>query len=374
MSKAWYSKTKKTGSKHPHVCYWTIPDADSAKGIKQCQASFATQAEALEAVLKMQARIDRGEFDRKPLTFGEAAERWLKYRNLKPATLEAYHQVLRGPLAKYVDMPLREVAQMRREMSDLVYSHKAGRSIKVILAGACDLAMADGDIEGHRLGMLPRPRRVRRARALVKHDAKELNAILAEIPERYRIGILLARGCGLRVSEFSAMQTDAIHDGWLEVKRACTKGYDGTPKQRYEGFTPRRVPIPLWLQPLIDEHIEKYAKDGVFFPRTRNGYPRKIYTDSPPSRYLSYRTLNLWFKKGVKAAGLPDGFTFHQLRKGYATQLRDEANDLGIDWGDIEEWLGHKNLTRDVYAFQGSEAIERGRKLSDPRKDDENKR
>jgi integrase len=363
MSKAWYATSKKNLNK-THVCRWTVPDKSASKGNRQHDESFATRDEAYRAVFAMQERIASGEFDAKQYTFGEAAYHWLDTRNLKPITRDSYRRHIKNVLTDYLDLPLRDVAQMRRELGDLIREHPGRRVLTVILSGTCDLAMAEGELKtGHRLSMLEVRRRVNNVREIIPLSADQLNAILDAMPDRFKLLVLLMRGCGLRVGESLAMETDAIHDGYLEVKRGVTGVFMSTPKMRYEGFTPRVVPIPLWLSPVLADHIERFAKDGVLFPSVR--------ANKSHNRYVAYSTINQgYYKSAIEKAGLP-GFTTHQLRKNWATQLRNEALTLGIGFEDIEQWIGHTNLTRDSYAFQGDDVIKRGCKLSDPRQNKE---
>ena len=366
MAKAWYATTKKNPNK-PHVCRYTVPDASAPKSVRQHEEGYATREEAYRAVFAMQQRIDSGEFEAKQYTFGEAIWHWLDTRHIKAVTRRQYRIDINAHLTGYMDKPLREVSQMRRELTDLLNTlcPSAAQNMRVIISGTCDLAMAEGEIPGHRLGMLEIPLMIKRESPLIPHTVKQLNIMLDTVPDNLRLYILLMRGCGLRDGEARAMETDAIHDGYLEVKRATTMGVDGLPKMRREGFIPRRVPIPHWLQPLIDEHIAKYAKDGVLFPSIR----------CHNSRYVSQQYVLRNFQAAAKKAGLPtggtrlDSFTSHQLRKHWATQMRNESRALGIGFEDIEQWIGHKNLTRDTYAFQSDDVIERGRNLSDPRKE-----
>ena len=237
MAKAWYATTKKNPNK-PHVCRYTVPDASAPKSVRQHEEGYATREEAYRAVFAMQQRIDSGEFEAKQYTFGEAIWHWLDTRHIKAVTRRQYRIDINAHLTGYMDKPLREVSQMRRELTDLLNTlcPSAAQNMRVIISGTCDLAMAEGEIPGHRLGMLEIPLMIKRESPLIPHTVKQLNIMLDTVPDNLRLYILLMRGCGLRDGEARAMETDAIHDGYLEVKRATTMGVDGLPKMRREGF------------------------------------------------------------------------------------------------------------------------------------------
>jgi integrase len=350
----------------PYVMRWWTPDATKPKGEVQHDKSFKTAREMYRAIEDMQARIDAGELDAKPLTFGEAFERWLRFKNVKQITKNAYRCSVHRALGQFLYVPVQDMAVMTVEVQDIVFNDFDNKHLKAIIKGTFDQAMAEGRIAGHRLGMIQGEYQPRNIKVLVSHTPEQLNTILAAMPERLRLAILLMRGCGLRIGEAAAMETDALHDGYLEVKRATINGIDGLPKHRREGFIPRKVPIPHWLQPEIDAHVERFAKNGVLFPansgvRTNQGHLGKH------SKYTLSGTISRWLCRARKLAGITEQFTAHQLRKNYATQLRREAPELRIDWSDVKEWLGHKDMTADVYAFQDPMVLKRGRNLSDPR-------
>lgn len=358
MATAWYVAPKTRGGKH--LAKWTIPNPDRPRGTEERQASFKTRREAMDKVNEMSRRIDAGEFKPAQYTFGDAFIRWLEYKPVKEITKVTYRQIVNRQLGQFLEVPVQTMAAMAAEVQDAIFDDYANTHLRHIVKGTFDLAMAEGRISGHRLGMLQVEFRPDRIRELNEHTAGQLNAVIANMPGYLRLAVLLGRGCGLRAGEILAMQTDALHDGYIEVKRATVHGIDGFPKKRREGFKPRKVPIPHWLQPEIDQHVEKYAVDGILFPRHRMDSRGR-------SRYTNGSVLNFRLHAAADAAGIEGQFSAHQLRKNYATQLRAESHDLGIDWSDVKEWLGHKDLTRDVYAFQGPEVIERGRNLSDPR-------
>jgi integrase len=122
-----------------------------------------------------------------------------------------------------------------------------------------------------------------------------------------RIGFLLAYGSGMRVSEVLRCTREHFKDN----------GQIFIPESKYgvEGI----VPIPKGWK----EEFFKYI-------------PLKT----------TARTLERKFKKYSKKAKLPDYYTFHSLRHGFATRLLES----GVPINQVQALMRHSNLaTTSVY-------------------------
>lgn len=365
-----YRKITRKGDKKVHKCVVKIPDATRPKGYRTEQHGFYTRDEAYIEVFRQRDLIRAGVYDPKQYTFGEAVERYITVRPLKEITRRSYRFRMKRYFGQFYDMPLRDVGQMRAEITDILKVTPDPSASRSIITRTFNLAMAEGNLtEAHRMGELEIERQQSRTIPPIPHTAEQLNIILANIPDDLKLLVLLGRSCGLRIGEALALETDAIHDGYLAVKRGTSGGIDGLPKKRYRGFTPRLVPIPYWLEPIITDHIARYAVDGVLFPtgRTKQASKRSKYITAE-----SFRKTH--FRPAVAAAGLPWNeedkdlnFGTHQLRKNYAEQWRAEHVSMGLAWIDVMQFMGHKNLTADSYSGQPMETIIKGRNLSDPR-------
>ena len=69
------------------------------------------------------------------------------------------------------------------------------------------------------------------------------------------------------------------------------------------------------------------------------------------------------FASAATGAGLPGGFTVHQLRHLYASKLLTS----GIPITDVSKWLGHRdiNVTHQIYSHLVPESWDRAREVLD---------
>ncbi|GAA0925862.1 hypothetical protein GCM10009560_27570 [Nonomuraea longicatena] len=84
-------------------------------------------------------------------------------------------------------------------------------------------------------------------------------------------------------------------------------------------------------------------------------------------RFIDYNTFRKAFAAAVKAVGLPEGFTPHDLRHAYVSmQLAD-----GIPITDVSRFIGHKNIniTYAIYGHLVDEAWDRALEVMQARFD-----
>lgn len=145
---------------------------------------------------------------------------------------------------------------------------------------------------------LPKCIRPEEFKLLIEHTPKD--------DFRARIGFLLAYASGLRVSEV------------LRVRREDFRGNSIFISQSKYGVE-RMVPIPKgWKQ-----DFNKYLPLGI-----------------------TARTLERMFKRYASYAHLPNYYTFHSLRHGFATR----SLESGVPINQVQALLGHANIaTTNVY-------------------------
>jgi integrase/recombinase XerD len=144
---------------------------------------------------------------------------------------------------------------------------------------------------------------------------EEFKLIIQEIPKKdnlARISFLLAYASGLRISEVLRTEQEHFRDNKLFV-----------PESKYG--VERFVPIP-------------------------KGWKDEFFKLLPLRKKLSIksasRTLQRKFKKYSKKAKLPDYYTFHSLRHGFATRCLES----GIPINQVQMLLGHSNVsTTSIY-------------------------
>lgn len=152
--------------------------------------------------------------------------------------------------------------------------------------------------------------KIRKTRKIPKAvRPEEFKLLIQKIPRRdivSRISFLLAYGSGMRVSEVLRCSKEHFRGNSIFI-----------PESKYG--VERIVPIPKGWKDLFNKELPLKA---------------------------SSRTLERKFKKYAKIAGLPDYYTFHSLRHGFATRLLESGAPLN----QVQVLLGHSNIsTTSIY-------------------------
>jgi integrase len=315
--------------------------------------TFDTKMDADTWLTLRRAEVVKDEWSAPTMTgqkFGPYAEKWLKDRKLKPRTREHYEDILVRHLAAFNDAPLRRITpesvaawHSNLDTGPTMKAH-AYSLLRTILNTAVtyDLITAN-------------PCRIRGAgNAKRVHKVKpatldELEVIVAEMPEQYRVMTLLAAWGGLRYGELAALRrkdiapdgaTIHIRRGIVHTRRSGT--VEGTPKSD-AGI--RDVAVPPHLAPLVVDHLGRLTqpgRDGLLFP-SATGQP------------LPTVTLYKWFYRAREAAGRPD-LRWHDLRHTGAVL----AAGAGATLAELMARLGHSTpgaAMRYQHAAQGRDAI-----------------
>jgi len=346
----------------PWLCRWWVPNGTPKP--EQHQRAFLHPGDAAIKAAEMDRRISGGEFTQaRAYTFGEAALHYIELKPFKQVYKISLRSYVKNGLRKYAALPLAEVAQMRAELHQFCEAEARGEQYRSLFKGTCDMAVAEGVLPSHRLSDIILAKKTPGKRPFIRMDKDQLNVILAELPERERALVLVMRGCGLRPGEAYGLHYDDFHDGIVEINRTWSGNVLDVPKLRDITFEPRKVPVPYWLGPVIEDHYARFGHNGIMFPLRSN-----------PEKYLNVGEFRIRWSKATAAAGLPNGnkdnsknFVAYQLRKNWATDLRVHLEDLGLSMDDLDEWLGHSKLSRDVYAYIDQERIDRARGIHDPR-------
>lgn len=246
--------------------------------------TFETRIDAEGYLAAVRRRIDLGTWTgptakpvaAAPRTVGSYADRWLELRSpLKPRTRELYGRLIRSHLApKLGHLPLDKVTTtlVREWHSGMDPAKPTVRAhsyalLRTILGTAVD----DGLIPAN-------PCRIRgggqasRAHEIRLLTAPELAALVAEMPEELRAGVLLSAWCGLRYGELAELRRgDVEPDGSvIHVRRGVV--YIGgehlvsAPKSR-AGV--RDIAVPPHLAPVVAAHLGQHTskrRDALLFP------------------------------------------------------------------------------------------------------------
>jgi integrase len=239
------------------------------------------------------------------LTLAEYANTWLEQRNLKPRTHGHYRVLLdKFVLPELGDMPLPLItpdvvrAWHARLITGPTYKAHAYSLLRTIMRTALDdglIAQSPCVIRG--------AGRATRAKQIKPATLDELTTIVAAMPERLRLLVLLAAWCALRFGELAELRRKDVdvRSGVIHVRRGVTWA-DGVavvgPPKSSAGV--RNVNIPPHLLPAVKAHLKDHAGLELVFP-------------SPRGPHLTSTMLYEHWWPAREAAGRPD-LRFHDLR------------------------------------------------------------
>ncbi|GAA3528451.1 putative prophage phiRv2 integrase [Aeromicrobium flavum] len=293
------------------------------------------------------------------LTLGEYAPRWLANRRVKgqplaDRTRDHYQDLMdRFILPFFGRTPLREITpEMVSHWYDTAtpdrptYRAHSYSLLRAILRTAADPAKNNGrplipfnpcGISGG--GSSGAKRRVSPA------TAEEIAVIVANMPDRHRLMILLADGCALRFGELAELRR---HD--IDVKNAVIRVRRGVVRSRSAGVVAkapksdagiRDVPIPPDIVDAVAEHLREFAapgRDGLVFPGANGNHlsPSAFYGKVSRKRRGKPDTTGYGWYEARRIAGRQD-LRFHDLRHGALT----EAARHGATLAELMALGGH---------------------------------
>ncbi|MCL3860638.1 site-specific integrase [Actinotalea sp. K2] len=306
----------------------------------QAPWSFATKEHADVWLAGQRTDISRGVWtppgvpgpDEVALTFGTYAEAWVAGRDLKPRTRAHYESILATRLVPaFGKRPLDAIRP-----SDVRLWHATTDATKptirahsyALLRTIFATAVAD-DLVPTNPCRIVGAGTTRRAGKTRPASLAELEVLVAAMPERLRLMVLLGAWCALRfgeLAELRRMDVD-LKRGIVRVRRGVvrvsTEVIVGTPKST-AGV--RDVAVPPHLMSAVRAHLNAHVgaeTDALLFPASdgRNMSPNSLYWHYYPARV---------------AAGRPD-LRFHDLRHTGAVL----AASTGATLAELMARLGH---------------------------------
>jgi integrase len=302
--------------------------------------TFETRGDANAFLAEQQTKIRKGKWDPGPenakpssLTLTAYADPWLADRDLKPRTRALYRGLLdRRILPTLGSKPLASLtaADIRRWHADQSGHMPTARAhAYALLRTILGSAVLDGLLPANPCHIRGASGTTRRHR-IEPATMAQLEMIIDNMPERYRLMILLASWCALRFGELTELRRGDLdlRHARVRVTRGVTwiegKPTIGAPKSA-AGI--RDVAIPPHLVPAVRQHLQDHVgwgKDALLFS-IANG--QQIGRGGAFQKH---------WERARKAAGRDD-LRFHDLRHTGAVM----AAQSGATIPELMGRLGH---------------------------------
>lgn len=169
--------------------------------------------------------------------------------------------------------------------------------------------------QGRMIFDLPRPKKPWVLPAV--HDQQKVKMMITQTENiKHKTMLMLAYGCGLRISEIIAMKIESIDSARMVIMI-----------KRAKGKKDRLVTLPA----LLLEQLRKYYKQYR---------PKEWLFEGQGGEQYGYRSLQLVFQQAKNRAGVKIKGGIHSLRHSYATHLMEKGTDIRV----IQELLGHNSI------------------------------
>ena len=163
---------------------------------------------------------------------------------------------------------------------------------------------------------IPRPKKPMQLPKVLSKE--EIAAIIRAIKNtKHKTMIMLAYGCGLRVSEITALHVQDVdgHRRLLMIRRG-------------KGKKDRVISLGPALLVMLREYYRQYRPCKYLFEGATAGMPYSI------------RSLEAIIHAAKQKAGITKNGSMHMLRHSFATHLLDRGTDVVM----IQKLLGHNDI------------------------------
>lgn len=256
----------------------------------------------------------------------------LQLRNYSPKTVKAYVAAV-AQFARHFrrspdQLSAEEIRIWQLHLRDVRRVSWSGFNIAM-----CALRFFYGEILG-RFELVPRLTFMRKERPLpVVPSSSEVWQFLEAVPViRYRMLLMTAYGCGLRLSEACRLELRDIDSARMVIHVRRGKGK----KDRY-----------VTLSPVLLELLRGYWKSER---------PKQWLFPSllDPDRSISLSTIQKCCKRASADAKLGKRVTVRSLRHAFATHLLEKGTNIRV----VQVLLGHSSVTTtQIYTHVSNEAI-----------------
>lgn len=357
MARNSWGSTRCLPSKRWQASY-LAPDGNRYKA----PGTFPDRLEALAWLAGVRKSIDLGTWEPAPtetktkMTVGELVSHWLelKRKQIRSSTFVAYSQIANARLLNNqrlstiqvdkltpADVGLWWLAVNNEYPSTPARNNRAYQQLKSCLS----LAVEYGWIVANPVALRAASKR---PKSKVKElpTTKDLKAILACVPHRYRLVTALTLFHGLRVGEALAVKTESIHiqgaTAYVKVAGTLVRVPNSVGSMTMELHEPktragnRIVPVLAEFVPVVAEHLREYSPGyGEFATMTDKG---SVVFDT------SYRSI---FNRAKSKAGITKEITPHYGRVYLITRLAE----AGATPKEIGRILGQEDVSTIVNVY-----------------------
>lgn len=359
--------------------------SEAKKKYDEYREEFSSEAEAIAAikdindflyhggnVADVAAHRRKGSLAKgKGIAFGEFADKYVQIREEKKQVAERTIEHDRSCIKRvrpYIgDMPLGSItpkdidemwAAMRaggpKNKNGKIYTgttlEKTHTCIKAIFDKAIDYSL----IERNPCQKVEKPKRdTPEKESLTPEQAQALFAFIVSEPlTAHSLGVLLALGCGIRLSEMLALTWKDYRDGGISVDKSQRKEKQDAKetKNGEKRFVPCIPPMIEVMEMWKAQQQVWYKEQGL---RWSEGVP---IVNSSVGNHMLQRSYTRWFEKERLRYPIPDHFTMHSLRHTFVTLMGGSA---GVDTRTIREMSGHKtDQAFSVYTHTNTEMLQ----------------
>ncbi|MBL8929139.1 MAG: site-specific integrase [Kineosporiaceae bacterium] len=320
---------------------------------RQRSRSFTTRRDAAAWLAKVAVDLAKGEYvdpAAGKVRLRSYATTWLANQTFEESTRESVEIRLRVHI-----LPTFGGHEMRAIRPSMIQAWTRGlqgslgaTTIRVVYANLSAIfaaAVADGVLARNpcRSGSARPP--AKPVRKVVPWPERQVSAVRAALPERYRELVTLGAGAGLRQGEIFALAVEDVDffRGVIHVRRQVkivgSRLVFSDPKRGKQ----RDVPLAQSVKLRLAAHLRQHPASPVTLPwKVPGGKPttaRLIFvTRERGALNRNYFNAGIW-KPALRAASVPDSREngMHALRHFYASVVLEG----GASIRDLSDWLGH---------------------------------
>lgn len=267
--------------------------------------------------------------DTRDAMLGEMSEK-MRSRGYSPRTRANYTAAARAYLDSLGRKPSDEdQVPIRRYLLDL--RENKGRKPRTVNLAAAGIAFLYREVLGLENG-IRQVDRMKPGKQLPPVYAEQVVARIIDSTAnpKHRLVLMLAYGCGLRLSEIVNLRRADI-----EWERHCLKIHGKGSKERI---------VPL--DSLLEQELHAYL--------TSSGSRRFVFEGTTPGRPYTKRSVAKVFEQACRKAGIKRKGGIHSLRHSCATHLMEQ----GTDARKIQVLLGHSSIkTTQIYTHVSRDQI-----------------